>query len=230
MKRTFCLIIILSLLVAGCLETKEAWPATVSDSVLDELGWSSLGDAEKQSQSIDVAGNTVSLNMAIMNYRDDALAEDIAGQVQEMTGHAPESGAGMSELTSKLITIRLVLPAGISIPSSIVNKLIDSQLETMASQNNIRDFHSTGKKAITLSNGDKVDLNIFKGSIGEDFASVDMKGIVTSWSDSGSTILVFGVLPDGDIIIEPISGEKMTIKIDSQAEVNKMEKLIQNVN
>lgn len=230
MKKTFCLIIILSLLAAGCLETKEAWPATVSDSVLDELEWSSLGNVEKQSQSIDVAGNTVSLNMAIMNYKDDALAEDIAGQVQEISGRAPEGDTGMSELTSKLITIRLVLPAGISIPSSIVNGLINSQLETMASQNNIKDFHSTGKKVITLSNGDKVDMSIFKGSIGEDFASVDMKGMVASWSDSGSTILVFGVLPDGDIILEPIPGKKVSIKIDSETEVNKMEQLIQNVN
>lgn len=230
MKNTFCLIIILSLLVTGCLETKEAWPATVSDSILDELEWSSLGGAEKQSKSIDVAGNTVTLNMAIMNYRDDALAEDIAGQIREITGRAPEGSAEMSELTSKLITIRLVLPAGISIPSSIVNNLINSQLETMATQNNIKDFRSTGENTITLSNGEKVDLTIFKGSIGEDFASVGMKGVVTSWSDSGSTILVFGILPDGDISIEPIQGKEITIKIDGEKEFNKMKKLIQNVN
>jgi len=229
MKRTFCLIIILSLLAAGCLETKEAWPATVSDSILDELQWSSLGDVEKQSRSIDVAGNTVTLNMAIMNYKDDALAEDITGQIQEITGRTLEDGAGMSGLTSKLITIRLVLPAGISIPSSIVNNLINSQLERMASQNNIQDFHNTGKKVITLSKGKKVDLNLFKGNIVEDFGSVNMKGMVASWSDSGSTILIFGVLPDGDLIIKPVSGKDVTVKIDSEKEVNEMEKLIRNV-
>lgn len=229
MKKTFYLIILVSLLAAGCLETKEAWPATVSDSILGEVGWISAGDVVKQSQVQEIAGNSVKLNMAIMPYMDDTLAKDIKGQVQKTTTLSVDYDAVTSQLTSKLITLRLVLPSGISLPSSIVNSFIESQIQTIASQNNIRDFHNTGKKSITLDNGKNVDLTIFKGKISEDFGTADIKGMLSSWSDSGSTIIVFGIMPEADIIIKPENEEALTIKIDSEKESTKMVKLIQNV-
>jgi hypothetical protein len=167
--------------------------------------------------------------MAIMPYMDDTLAKDIKGQVRKTTTRSLDDNAVTSQLTSKLTTLRLVLPSGISLPSSIVNSFIDSQIQMIASQNNIQDFHNTGKKSITLANGKNVDVTIFKGRISEDFGTADIKGMLSSWSDSGSTIIVFGIMPEADIIIKPEDGETFTIKIDSEKESKKMEKLIQNV-
>ncbi|MBU4077155.1 MAG: hypothetical protein KKI06_10700, partial [Euryarchaeota archaeon] len=85
MRKTLILILFLVVLAAGCLETKDAWPAVVSETVLKEEGWISAGDVLKQSLTQNLAGATVKVNMAVMNYRDEALAMNISDQVQKLT-------------------------------------------------------------------------------------------------------------------------------------------------
>lgn len=229
MRKTLILILFLVVLAAGCLETKDAWPAVVSETVLKEEGWISAGDVLKQSLTQNLAGATVKVNMAVMNYRDDALAMNISEQVQKLTDLTPRQASGASQFTSQLVTVRLVLPAGISLPSEIMNKITTSQIEQIASQNNIRDFHEIGSKIILHSNGKEAELKNYEGLIDFDGGTIKIRGMITTWPDSGSNIIVFGVLPAEDIVITPGSGKPVSVKINSEEESRKMIKLIENV-
>lgn len=229
MRKTLSLILFLVVLAAGCLETKEAWPAVVSEPVLKEAGWVSVGDVQKQSQTQNLGGATVKVNMAAINYRDDALAMNISDQVKKLTDLTPGQASGATQFTSKLMTVRLVLPAGISLPSELMNKITTSQLEQIASQNNIRDFHETGSKKTSLSNGKEAEVKMYEGLIDFEGGSIKVRGMITTWPDAGSNILVFGVLPVEDIVITPGSGKPVTVKINAEEESSKMLKLIKNV-
>ena len=229
MRKTIILILFLIVLAAGCLETKDAWPATVSESILKEEGWVSAGAVQKQSQTQNMAGATVTTNTAVMNYRDDTLAMNITRQVQKLTGITTEQASGASQFTSQLITMRLVLPGGISLPSEVMNKIIASQLEQMASQNKIRDFHETGASKITLAGGKETNIQNYEGYIDFEGGSIIIRGIIAAWPDSGSNIIVFGFMPSENIVITPRTGNPVSVIIDGEHESAKIIKLIQNV-
>lgn len=229
MRKTVNLILFLVVLTAGCLETKEAWPAVVSEPVLKEAGWVSVGDVQKQSQSQNLGGATVKVNMAVMNYKDNALEMNISDQVKKLTDLTPRQASGATQFTSQLMTVRLVLPAGISLPSELMNKITTSQLEQIASQNNIRDFHETGSKKTSLSNGKESEVKIYEGLIDFEGGSIKVRGMITTWPDAGSNIIVFGILPAEDIVITPGSGKPVSVKVNGEEESSKMLKLIKNV-
>lgn len=230
MRKTIILILFLILLVAGCLETKDSWAATVSEPILKEEGWVSAGAVQKQSQTQNVAGATVKINTAVMNYRDDTLANDITGQIQKLTGITPEQASGASQFTSQLMTMRLILPGGLSLPSEVMNKIIASQLEQMASQNKIRDFHETGASKITLANGKETNVRNYEGYIDFEGGSIKIRGIIAAWPDSGSNIIVFGVMPAENIVITQRQGKPLSVIINGDQESGKITKMIQNVN
>lgn len=229
MRKTLCLILFLVVLAAGCLETKDAWPAVVSENVLKEAGWVGVGDVKKQSQTQNLAGATVKVNMAVMNYRDDALAMNISDQVQKLTDLTPGQASGATQFTSQLATVRIVLPAGISLPSELMNKITTSQIDQIASQNNIKDFHETTSKKTPLSNGKEVEVKIYEGLIDFEDGSIKIRGMITTWPDAGSNIIVFGVHPAEDIIITPGSGKPVSVNVNGEEESRKMIKLINNV-
>lgn len=229
MRKTLSFILFLVVLAAGCLETKEAWPAVVSEPVLKEAGWVSVGDVQKQSQTQNLGGATIKVNMAVINYRDDALAMNISDQVKKMTDLTPQEASGATQFTSKLMTVRLVLPAGISLPSELMNKITTSQLEQLASQNDIRDFHETASKITSLSNGKEAEVKTYEGFIDFEGGSIKIRGMITTWPDAGSNIIAFGILPAEDIVITPGSGKPVSVKVNGEEESSKMLKLIKNV-
>ncbi len=227
MRKISNLILILVVLTAGCLGTKEAWPATVSDNILKEEGWVAAGTVQKQSQN--AGGVPVRINMASMNYRDEMLEKDIAEQVKRLPDLTPGQASGASRFTAQLATVRIVLPASISLPSELMNKITTSQIEQIASQNDIRDFHEVASTRTTLSGGKEVELKNYEGFIDFDGGSIKVKGMISSWPDKGSNIIVLGVLPAEDIVITPGSGKPVTVKINGEEESRKILKLIQNV-
>lgn len=229
MRKTISMILILIAITSGCLDTKAAWPALVGEDVLKEEGWAATGAVKMQSQTESAAGIKVRMNMATMNYRDDALAANISYQVQKFSHLTPTEASGATKFTSQLATVRLVLPAGISFPSRIMNEITTSQLQEIASRNNIRDFRETGTTKTTLSGGREVELKSYEGLIDFEGGTIKVKGMITSWPDKGSNIIVFGVLPAEDIVITPGSGKTVTININSEEESRKMIRLIQNV-
>jgi hypothetical protein len=229
MRKTLSLILFLVVLAAGCLETKEAWPAVVTEPILKDVGWVSVGDVQKQSQTQNFGSATVKVNTAIMNYRDDALAMNISDQVRKLTDLTPKQASGATQFTSQLTTLRLVLPAGISLPSELMNKITASQIDKIASQNNIRDFHETGSKKTPLSNGKEAEVKNYDGFIDFEGSSIKIRGMITTWPDAGSNIIVFGVLPVEDIIITPESGKPVSVNVNGEEETRKMIRLINNV-
>lgn len=220
MRKMIGIVFILTVLTAGCLNTKEAWPALINDTVLNEQGWVSSGDAVKQSETQNIAGVSVKINMAIMNYRDDMMSRNIAAQINQQKS---------MEFTSQLMTVRIVLPAGLSLPSEVVNNMLKTRLGTISSQNNIKDLNETGYTMIKLADGREVDVNTFDGRVDFEGGSIKIKGESASWTDSGSTIIVFGIMPAEDIVIPEGQGQSVTIKINAEQESEKMTKLIQNV-
>ncbi|MDO8728047.1 MAG: DUF6517 family protein [Candidatus Methanoperedens sp.] len=230
MSKTIIIILFLIVLIAGCLETKDSWPATIGESTLKEAGWAGAGAVQKQSQTQNVAGTTIKINTAVMNYRDDVLAMNITRQLQKLSGITQEQASDASQFTSQLITMRLVLPGGISLPSEMMNKIIASQLEQMASQNKIRDFHKTGTSKIMLAGGKETNVANYEGYIDFEGGSIKIRGIMAAWPDSGSNIIVFGVTHWEDIVITPRQGKPVSVVIDGEQESTKIIKLIRNVN
>ena len=229
MKITLILILFLVVIAAGCLETKESWPATVSENILKEEGWVAAGAIQKQTQTQNVAGVPVKVNMASMTYRDDELTNNITSQLATINGLTPSQASGASQFTSQLATMRIVLPADVSLPSEIMNKISTSQLEQIASKNNIRDFHETGSKKTSLSNGKEAEVKMYEGLVDFEGGSIKIRGMITTWPDAGSNIIVFGVHPAEDIIITPGSGKPVSVKVNGEEEASKMLKLIKNV-
>lgn len=229
MRRILIIILFLVVIMAGCLDTKEAWPAQISENILKDEGWAAAGAVQKQTQTQDAAGVKVRINMASMSYRDESLAANISDQVQKLSGLTPSQAKGATQFTSQLATVRIVLPAGISLPSELMNEITTSQFEQIASQNNIRDFHETSSIRTALSGGKDVELKSYEGLIDFDGGSIKVKGMITSWPDKGSNIIVFGVIPAEDIVITPGSGKPVKVKINSEEESRKILRLIQNV-
>ncbi len=229
MRKTLSIILFLVVITAGCLDTKAAWPAVISENILKEEGWAAAGTVQKETQTQNAAGVKVKINMASMSYRDESLAVNISNQVQKLTGLTPSQASGATQFTSQLATARIVLPAGISLPSDLMNKIATSQIEQVASQNNIRDFHETGSIKTVLSGGKEVELKSYEGLIDFDGGSIKVKGMITSWPDKGSNIIVFGVIPAEDIVITPGSGKPVKVKINGEEESRKILRLIQNV-
>lgn len=229
MRTTIAIFLFLVLIASGCLETKAAWPALVGDNVLNEEGWSAAGTVQMQSQTQNVAGVNIRINIASMSYRDDALAANISNQLRQYTHLTPGEVSGASKFTSQLMTLRVVLPAGISLPSELMNKIATSRLEQITSQNNIRDFHVTNTTRTTLSGGKVVELESYRGLIDFEGGTIKVEGLLSSWPDNGSEIIVLGILPAEDILITPASGNPVTININSEEESRKIIRLIQNV-
>ena len=142
-------------LAAGCLDTKEAWPAVVDGSVLKDEGWVSAGDVQKHSQTQNVAGANVKINMALMNYRDEVLAQNITGQVRKLSGITSKQASGATQFTSQLITTRLLLPAW---PESGSNIIVFAVLPA----EDIVITPSTGKPVSVKINGEKESQKIIR--------------------------------------------------------------------
>lgn len=257
-KIIFGIIILLMLLVTGwlaCIEPKEAQPAVVNESVLKEEGWVSAGDVQKKAMIMFSTDPFVgywvkestpddwrsNINISLMSYRHDLLAQNIMEQVRKLSGITSKQASGVSQFTSQLIIMRLLVsgPKPLvdylvsdkwnSIPYEIMNTIIDSQLEQMGAQNNIRNFHETGSYKTTIANGKEVSVKNYEGFIDFEGGSIKVRGITYAWPESDSNIVVFAVLPAEDIVITPSTGKPVYVKINGEQESQNILKLIQNV-
>ncbi|MDF1556628.1 MAG: hypothetical protein P1P80_00385 [ANME-2 cluster archaeon] len=239
-KVTYLMIVCLitAILIPGCLETKEAIPATVNQATLDELGWVRSGDIQKDSMIQDVGGVEIVINTAMVTYHDENLMEDIVRQFDRLLGayEGSDEQSGEDQFTSQFFTIQLALPAGISIPESVLMGIIDGQIQNMAQQSAIQDFHDVGEETVTLSSGSNVTARSYVGYIeteGGDIVSVKIRGVLASWSGDGTTTIVLGIIPAEDLVLgvptDMISSGTFTIHIDVEQEYQDILTLIQNV-
>lgn len=225
-------------LVPGCLETKEAVPATVNAATLDELGWIQSGDITRDSMIQDVGGVEVVINTATVSYIDEDLMEDINRQIQVLTGgmRSADDKSEDEQLTSLFFTIRLALPAGISIPESIIMGMVDTQIQAMAQENNIQEFYLAGEETVTIGTGESVTAKSYEGFVetgDTNGPDIKMRGVLASWTGEGTTTVVMGVMPAEDVTMQvPTdmrSSGTFTIDIDEDREFQDILTLIQNV-
>jgi hypothetical protein len=209
-------------LFSGCLETPVAAPPQIDENILQEYGWVQLGDITKESKEFNISGNKIKINTATITYADKSLEEDIMRQIGAYTN--PEGG-----FTAQLTAMRIMLPAGIPLPSQIVLEIASKQVENMAAQMNIEDFHEIKTTQIPLKDGKTTEAKVYVGHITfGDNNFVPLRGIITAWSASGSTLLVAAIYPSDDFVLK-VGTQKVIINVDGLAEYEKITKLLQNM-
>jgi len=235
---TILFLTILSLLAltitSGCLETPDATPAKVSSDALSEYGWVQVGDVEYETYEEEISGTVIKINTAMITYQDEQLGLEMLEELRNLQNQYNIQTDMQLPLTgSQLITLRLVLPGGFSVPSSVTSRLIDSQIDTMAIQNNIENFRKVGTMEITVNDGSTITANTYAGTIplGDDAngASIDVMGIIALWPSSDSNIIAIGIVPDGDINLRIGYNEKTVITINGEAEIEEILGLIKTI-
>ncbi len=221
-------------ITSGCLETPEATPAEVSSEALSKYGWVQIGEVAYESQEEEISGTVIKINTAMIMYQDEQLGQDILEELRNLQSqYDVQADVQLPTVGSQLMTLRIVLPGGIGLPSSVTSKLIDSQIANLARDNNIENFKNVGTREITVKDGSTVTANTYSGTIAlngdMDGASIDVMGIIAPWSSSGSNIFAIGVVPDGDINMEMESIEKTVITIDGNAEIDDLLELIKTI-
>ena len=222
-------------ITSGCLETSEATPAKVSSEALSEYGWVRIGDVAYESQEEEISGTVIKVNTAMIMYQDEQLGQDMLAELSKLQSqYNVQVDAQLPTVGSQLMTLRVVLPGGIGLPSSATSSLIDSQIDKMARENNIENFKKVGTREITVNDGSVITANTYSGTTALDGdvndATIDVMAIIAPWSSSGSNIFAIGVVPDGDInlTMEPI--EKTIITINGDDEIDEIVEMIKTIN
>ncbi|NOR49354.1 MAG: hypothetical protein GQ533_15140 [Methanosarcinaceae archaeon] len=222
-------------ITSGCLETPEATPAKVSSEALSEYGWVRIGDVAYESQEEEISGTVIKVNTAMIMYQDEQLGQDMLAELSKLQSqYNVQVDAQLPTVGSQLMTLRVVLPGGIGLPSSATSSLIDSQIDKMAGENNIENFKKVGTREITVNDGSVITANTYSGTTALDGdvndATIDVMVIIAPWSSSGSNIFAIGVVPDGDInlTMEPI--EKTIITINGDDEIDDIVEMIKTIN
>jgi hypothetical protein len=232
------LIFILTVFGPGCIETQEVEPATVNQVTLDTLGWVQSEDVQKESMNQEIGNIEMVINTAMVTYYDIALVNDINHQINDlMSAHGGlEIIHEANQFPSQVNTIRLALPASITIPNSILMEIIDSQIQNMAQQNNIQDFHDVGTQNVTLISGMTVEARSYEGYIETNdgiAVTINVRGIISSWSSDGVTTIVICVIPAEDLTMsvptQIMNSGILTVDIDEDREYQDILTLIQNI-
>ncbi|MBW6517821.1 MAG: hypothetical protein K0A89_04895 [ANME-2 cluster archaeon] len=232
------LCLISSVLISGCLETKEAVPATVNQTTLDELGWAQYGEIVTDTMVQDVAGMEMTISTAMVTYRDEKLMGEMLHQLDKLLGAygISASGSGEGPFASQFIIIRVAFPGGISIPESMLSSIIDNQIQSMTQESNIQGFQEVSQEKVTLNSGSTVTARSFEGYIksgDKGMVSVKVRSVLAAWSDDGMSTIVVGLIPADDLVIrlptDMRSSGTFTIEIDEAQEYQNILTLIKNV-
>ena len=220
--------------VPGCLQTKEASPAYVNQATLDSLGWTMSGEPQVESMSQMVGDVEIIMNTATVNYIDEALMMDISRQISDLDG-TKYPGNSEEQFTSLFMTIRVALPAGITLPEQVLTGIIDASIQNMEQESDIKEFYQVGEETVTINTGSTVQARSYEGYIesgDNENIRFKIRGVIASWADEGTTIIVLGVIPAEDIIKLPTDMRKpgtLTIAINEEQEYRDILALIQNV-
>ncbi len=230
-------LMILSLLAlvitSGCLETPDATPAKASSDALSKYGFVQIGDVTYNTQEEAISGKAIKINTAMIMYHDEQLGQEILEDMHNLQNQSNMQDDMPLPITgSQLMTLRVVLPGGISLPSSAISRMVDSQVDTLAIQKKIENFTKVGTRKITVKDGSTITAITYEGMTSFDdgnIAPIDVIGIIAQWSSSNSNIIVIGVVPDGDINLKMETIEKTIITIDGEAEIEDILELIKTV-
>ena len=227
MKKQFAILvafIIIMTTVVGCLEPKEAVAARVNPKTLSELGWTQVGDVQKDSIEMEWSVK-LTINSAKLSYKDAELESRINQEMQ------------ISDITSTLMTVRLALPVGLDfLAKQLIDRafdLIDTQLMSTVQGMGVSNFHRTGETTFKNLHGEIVKALVYEGTLEYEGGSMAVRGALAIWSSDGSIVATAGLVPYEDITYTTeIGGEQVTktlVQIDGDAEFDELITLMQNV-
>lgn len=223
--RILVLVVVLTgLLVTGCTQAREAWPATIPEDALSAVGWVQQGNVSYQGKDMEVAGMTVGINMALTSYVDAALAQRLAQDalhnasvlIDSEFSSLPSStrerlktqvGSTIQGATSKagvagITTVRVVLPMGVSAPSSVMERLIDGMVQSLSEKiAGLKNLRRVSEETFTTDSGKQAKMSIYEGTIESNGMSINFKLLAAYWSDEGSTVVAVGYYPYGDVVV-----------------------------
>ncbi|MHC1583022.1 MAG: hypothetical protein ACXQTM_00025 [Methanosarcinales archaeon] len=215
-------LLVLAIVLSGCLETPVAAPPAIDSRVLEENGWVQVGDVVRDSKSFEIGGREIRINTARITYADRELEEYLMDQIG-VYRRPPQN------LTAHILAMRIVLPSGIPLPSQLVLEMAGSQVEEMAGAMGLRDFHQVNMTTIEVRDGKSAEAKIYAGEMPiSEKTTIPVKGVLTTWSASGSTIIASAIYPGGDFVLER-EDEKVIIEIDGDAEYEEIVELLQQM-
>lgn len=224
MKRTLItLLLASSILVLGCIgsmETEPAKPALVDSDVLEAQGWRMCGEPEVQTESMDVAGQTLTVSIATTIYGDEKLVTEIGKECRAI-------GVEVQEIPpSMLFTIRFSFPGGLSPPSSLINKILDERITEMTREQDIQDMHLANSMEWEINSGATAQVQVHEGTISVEGGILPVRILTTNWKADKSTVILIAVLPAGDLTVK---GVGVSIPIDEDAEFDEVEALVKSI-
>ncbi len=218
-KMLSVLIVLCCLLVVGCTQAKDAWAATIPDDALRGAGWIAQDEAQYQTLEFDVAGVVLSANVAIQAYADASLTQELLddavnnasalidsefsvlsssqreGLKNEVASPIQEQ---MSQYVAAIFTVRVVLPSGIPIPDSLMEKTIDGLVQNSANAEGLKSLKKVGETEFSTESGRSAKASIYDASIDVGGQSADVKLLACHWNDASSTIIAIGIYPYGE--------------------------------
>lgn len=241
------MLIFIAMSASGCLEPLEITPASIPETVLDNLKWVQVGEPEIGSQQLNISEKmTVGINLVTTKFQDVGMMEDMSKQLSEFK--LDFGGGG----TAQLIVIRVGMPAGITLSSAFMDKLVEQQILAMDAQAGRQagngddagiDTDTENKNAdtalipkentttiqITKPDGTTDDAKVYSGTAD----GFSYKAIVTSWGSDGANTMAIAIYPAGTIRmkIPTLDGmvEKDIITIDEAAVQNDVLELVKNI-
>lgn len=216
MKKLLVALVILAIVTtaAGCIEPKEADAARVDEGALARAGWVQVGGVEKQTMEIvNITFLTFGINTTMLTYEDAELRD-------RMERHT----AGLVDMPSYMMTLRVVFPLDIVPPSDMVLDAVGGQfIESI--KEHAPDVHRTEVKTIQIDAGYVAHVKIYEGTVHYYGGSVKIRGILAIWDDGESTIVAGAVVPLEDVTFWDIP----LVEIDGEAEFKEVITLIQSV-
>ena len=218
-------------MTSGCLETPEATPPKVSSEALSKYGWVQSGEVIYESQEEEISGKVIKISTVMITYQDEQLSQEILAELNNLQS---QDNVQSPTVGSQLITLRVVLPGGIGLPSSATSRLIDSQIEAMGKDNDIENFMKVGTRKITVNDGSVITAITYSGTIAldgdVDGETINVMAIIAPWSSSGSNTFAIGIVPDGNINLMIESIEKTIITINGDDEIDEIVEMIKTIN
>ncbi|MHC1570793.1 MAG: hypothetical protein ACXQS9_02965 [Methermicoccaceae archaeon] len=254
------LVVLLTLLAVGCIQTKEAQPATIPDDALSHAGWVKQGEVQKQTLEREVAGVNVSINLASQTYVDAGLVQRLLNdsiattsqlidtkfsalssaqreRLKNEVGDSLQQMLGQLRGAAVIYTTRVVLPANIPVPDSLMDRIIDGLVQT--SSNNVeglKNLKKVSEEEFTTENGKTAKASIYHGILERNGQSVNVELLACHWNDAGSTIVALGIYPYGkltypvDVSAGGVSvSEPVSITIDEEQMKQEVLSLIKKV-
>lgn len=225
---TFLLLI---MLICGCLETPQVSPATIDENILETYGWSMVSIEEKSFEQQITNSTSIALNSSTVKYHNDRLSSELDEQVLQFSKKysIPMTISLPDTMSAQIVTYRLSLPSGASLPSGLVSKIMDSKIDEIETSDDVENIQQTNTRNLILNDGTKTVVKIFSASSNSTGSGMKMMGFVTAFENDDSSTIVVGYVPDGEYTVNIGSINDTVFSINGESEIDEMLELVSTI-